>query len=100
MEGKTELLVKAARIEDDNSPRKAWYELSILKLLDGYIIQKCSGCSGSRKNNTEMWFRFTLEAAELKFQMILQRKTNPDRKSSRHYELKTQPQSQTQLELF
>lgn len=99
MESNTQQVVKTVRLTDNTSPRRAWYDLSILKLLDGYIVKKCSGGFGA-KQNVEMWFRYSEREAEKKFYAILKKKTNPHRVSKRHYKNDDSEIQPKQIELF
>lgn len=67
-------------LEAADSPRKAYYEVSVYHMMNsGYLIQKSSGGQKS-KPNVETWFRPNLrQALEKKAQLInakLNRKIN------------------------
>lgn len=59
------------RLEAKDSPRCAYYEVSVFKMSEaGYLIQKASGAQKS-KPNIETWFRPTLQQAiEKKAQLV------------------------------
>ncbi len=76
------------------SPRYAWYQITMIQLVEGFVIEKKSGCQG-RKPHTDAWFRWESFAATETYDKILRRKTKPGRK--RVYRQVQQPD---QLELF
>jgi len=67
-----------------NSPRDAFYILSIRKISEGYLVCKQSGANG-KVYHKEAWFRETLEEAESFFKKKILKKTDPNRKSIRKY---------------
>ncbi len=68
------------------SPRQAFYDLSLVRIKDGFLVRKESGANG-RVTHRETWFRPTLEEASKLYQNIIQEKTNPARRSPRKYRL-------------
>jgi hypothetical protein len=83
-----EPLVKICLLAD--SPRSAYYEVSVIHLPGaGYLIQKASGSAGA-KPNLETWFRPTYSAAVEKQQQLINGKQR--RKKGRIYrEIKSEP---------
>ena len=78
--------LKRIYLQDLDSRKQAWYELLIYQIDNGYLVHKNSG-AGERKLNSETWFRPSLTEADNKFSRIVKDKTNPDRKSPRHYKI-------------
>ena len=76
------------------SPRHAWYQITMIQLTEGFVIEKCSGCQG-RKPHIEAWFRWESLAANEVYDRILKTKTKLGRK--RVYR---KVQQRDQLELF
>ena len=72
----------------------AWYNLRLLQIRDGYVVEKSSGSSRGR-GQMEAWFRWGREDAERVFSKIVQKKTKPNR--TRVYRMGS---SSTQLDLF
>ena len=56
------------------STRQAWYEVGLYELEEGFAIIKQSGANGA-KGVLEAWFRSDLAAAEKKYNLIIQQKT-------------------------
>ncbi len=83
---KTMSPLQHVHLKDENSPQKAFYDLWIQKISDGYLVCKASGANG-KVLNKESWFRETKQEAEEKFQRILSNKLNPNRKSPRKYQM-------------
>ncbi|RMH03590.1 MAG: hypothetical protein D6704_12410 [Nitrospirae bacterium] len=77
-----------------DSPAYAWYQLRLLRLAEGFAVEKTSGCRG-RKPNTEAWFRWEETAARKLYDKILHTKTSGNRQ--RRYK---QSQEEIQLSLF
>ena len=74
------------RLLAPDSPRRAWYELSIFAVPPiGYLIQKMSGCQGS-KGQSETWFRPDLTAALNKYQQLIRAKTRAGRSGRRYHQ--------------
>lgn len=82
--GRGERVIKHTRLEAQ-SARGAWYELFLIKVPNGFHIEKISGAPGCGRHNKETWFRRHLQEAERKFDRILTDKTNPARRSPRKY---------------
>ena len=61
--------IRSIRLEADSACR-AWYQLKMIRIGEGYLIEKASGAAGA-KPNMESYFRETFEAAEEKFFGIL-----------------------------
>lgn len=78
-----------------NSVRKAEYRVSLLRLAEGYAVEKISGPSGKR-GVPDAWYRRSLDEAEKKFSDIIREKTRPGRKRQYHEE----PQPPVQALLF
>ena len=72
----------------------AWYQLRLLQIRDGYVVEKSSGSARGR-GQLEAWFRWDREDAEKVFTKIVQKKTKANR--TRVYRA-CSPSSQ--LELF
>jgi phenylacetate-coenzyme A ligase PaaK-like adenylate-forming protein len=90
-------VVRIIRLEAD-SPRRAWYQLRIVRLgSEGYVIEKSSGSSGG-KPVVEAYFRKTLEEAEAKFTRLVEAKTRQQR--PRCYQMVKQDTDECQLPLF
>jgi len=83
------LELKMIQLQDFNSPKKAFYNLFLLQTEEGYQIRKESGASG-KVLDCRTWTRYSLHEAEKMFLSIVRRKTNPTRKSQRHYQIITQ----------
>jgi len=82
--GEGEKVLQRARLVAA-SPKAAWYELYLVVIPHGYLIEKHSGASNSPVRQKEIWFRRDLADAENKFSKIIKDKLNPDRKSPRKY---------------
>ncbi len=67
-----------------NSPKKAFYTLSLEFEFDQYVIRKESGF-GSKILDRRKWEYPSLLEAEKSFNRRIKQKTRPDRKSPRHY---------------
>ena len=83
--GRGESVLKHTRLEAKSS-RGAWYELFMVKIPHGFIVEKVSGGTGCGRQR-ESWFRRELAEAEKKFERIVADKTNPERRSPRKYSL-------------
>jgi hypothetical protein len=81
---KGEEVLQCARLVAE-SVKGAWYELYLIGVGNGFLIEKHSGTNNSRSRQKETWFRRDLTAAETKFFGIIKDKLNPDRKSPRKY---------------
>jgi hypothetical protein len=77
-----------------DSACNAWYHLRLLRIQDGYVIEKSSG-SERGQGPLEAWFRWGREDAERVFSKIVQRKTRTNR--TRVYRMCP---ASAQLELF
>ena len=66
------------------SPRQAFYDLALIRISEGFLVRKESGCNG-KVTHRETWFRETLEEASRLYQAIIQEKTDPSRRSPRKY---------------
>ncbi|MBW2021254.1 MAG: hypothetical protein JRI39_15140 [Deltaproteobacteria bacterium] len=64
------------------SPRNAYYVLTLERVTDGFLIRKASGANG-RVYDREAWFRERLSDAERMFMKILREKTNLNRRRPR-----------------
>ena len=72
-------------LEDKNSPRKAFYQLILLQSETGvYLVEKRSGAKGMVLDR-RVWEKPSREKACKMLSRIVKRKTNPYRKSPRHY---------------
>jgi len=69
------------------SVKGAWYELYLIDIPHGYLIEKHSGISSGQGRQKETWFRRELNEAERKYSQILRDKLNPLRKSPRKYKV-------------
>jgi len=76
------------------SPRHAWYQIRMIQLAEGFVVEKKSGSHG-HKAHTEAWFRWETAAARKVYDKILKAKTKTGRK--RVYREVPSPD---QLELF
>ncbi|SLM31115.1 hypothetical protein MTBBW1_2710002 [Desulfamplus magnetovallimortis] len=79
--GKT---LRAVYLFAPNSPKKAFYRLSLEIEFSQYIIRKQSGI-GNKVLDHRKWIYKTLPEAEKSFNSRIRQKTCPDRKSQRHY---------------
>lgn len=70
------------------SPRNAFYRLTLEQITDGYLIRKKSGGNGVVLHR-EAWYRENLSDAEKLFARILKQKTNPNSKRKRKYVLES-----------
>ncbi|ORJ61347.1 hypothetical protein [Geothermobacter hydrogeniphilus] len=77
-----------------DSPGHAWYQLRLIRLAEGYVVEKKSGRRG-RKGQVEAWFRWDSGAARCLYDKILDNKTREGRR--RVYRIVPSPD---QLELF
>jgi hypothetical protein len=84
--GKGEEVLQRARLVAA-SKQGAWYELYLVGIPHGYLIEKHSGVSNSPSRQKETWFRRNLVDAENKFFKIIKDKLNPERKSPRKYQI-------------
>jgi len=73
---------------------KTFYTLYLLETEEGYLVRKESGAAG-KILDSRTWPKPSRLEAEKMFVSIVRRKTNPSRKSSRHYQV-----SDHQLSLF
>jgi len=81
------IVIEQILLEDSNSPRKAFYRLSIYEKEEGgYLIEKSSGAGGSVLDRRR-WEKQTREEADRMFRSIIREKTNPARKSPRRYRI-------------
>jgi hypothetical protein len=72
-------------MEDRNSHSIAFYQLFLYeKDGGGYLIEKRSGAMG-KVLDRRIWEKPSREEAEIMFSSIVMRKTDPARKSLRHY---------------
>jgi hypothetical protein len=72
-------------MEDRNSHNKAFYQLFLYeKDGGGYVVEKRSGAKG-KVLDRRIWEKPSMEEAERMFSSIVMRKTDPRRKSPRHY---------------
>lgn len=67
-----------------DSPKKAFYNLSLEFEFNQYFIRKESGF-GSKILDSRKWEYPSLSEAEKSFNRRIKQKTRPDRKSPRHY---------------
>jgi hypothetical protein len=86
--GKGEKVLLRTRLVAD-SALGAWYELYLVGIPHGYLIEKHSGVSTSHGRQKEIWFRRNLTEAERKFSKIIDDKINPLRRSPRKYRVVT-----------
>lgn len=67
------------RLVAPESPKQAWYEVSVIRLSGaGYLIRKSSGCNG-RKPHVETWHRLDYASAMEKYCQLIKTKTRPRR---------------------
>lgn len=79
-----ERILEHARLEAP-SIRSAWYEIFLIEIKGGFIIE---AHAGDRKRRTkESWFRRKPDEALQKYIKILKDKLNPERRSPRKYVL-------------
>jgi hypothetical protein len=79
--------IKRILLEDSNSPRKAFYYLFLFEKKEGgYLIEKNSGAAG-RVLDRRWWDKPSMQETERMFRSIIKEKTNPARKSPRHYRI-------------
>lgn len=86
--------LRKIHLQDEHSPKKAFYTLCILETDQGFLVQKESGASGKILDR-RTWSKPSRSEAEKMFLSIIRRKTNPRRKSPRHYQI-----TDRQLSLF
>lgn len=86
--------LRKIRLQDDHSPKKAFYILFLLQTHEGFLVRKESGAAG-KTLDCRTWAKPTLPEAEKLFLSKVRTKTNPCRKSPRHYQI-----SNIQLSLF
>ena len=84
--GKGEKVLQRARLVAA-SAKGAWYELYLVGIPHGYLIEKHSGITNSIVRQKETWLRRNLIDAENKFSKIIKDKLNPERKSPRKYRI-------------
>ena len=87
-------VLKKTLMTDDASAKRAFYWLYLVQDGDSFVVRKESGASG-RIFDYRNWQRDNLADAEKFYDSIVRRKTNPARKSKRHYQEVNQ-----QLSLF
>ena len=81
-------MLKSMYLFAPDSPKKAFYTLSLEFEFNHYVIRKDSGID-SRTLDRREWRYQSLEDAEKSFNRRIHQKTRPDRKSSRKYVEKT-----------
>ena len=81
---KGEKVLQRTRLVAD-SAKGAWYELYLVGIPHGYLIEKHSGISSGHGRQKEIWFRRDLADAERKYSKIISDKLNPQRRSPRKY---------------
>jgi len=86
--------LKFTLLQDENSPKKAFYRIFLLQTEEGYLVRKESGASGKILDR-RTWSKPTFPEAEKLFLAKVRSKTNPARKSPRHYQI-----ANHQLSLF
>ena len=86
--------LRKIHLQDEHSPKKAFYTLYLLETEEGYLVRKESGAAG-KTLDSRTWPKPSRPEAEKMFISIVRRKTNPSRKSSRHYQI-----TDRQLSLF
>lgn len=86
--------LRKIHLQDEHSPKKAFYTLFLLETETGYLVRKESGASG-KILDTRTWPTPSRTEADKMFLSIIRRKTNPTRKSPRHYQI-----TDRQLSLF
>jgi len=86
--------LRKIHLQDEHSPKKAFYTLYLLETGEGYLVRKESGAAG-KTLDSRTWTKPSRSEAEKMFISIVRRKTNPCRKSSRHYQI-----TDRQLSLF
>lgn len=79
------MIIEKVHLVDPHSPKKAFYDLWLESISDGYLVCKASGVQ-DKVLDRESWFRSSLDEARVKFQKIISSKTNPNRKSPRKYQ--------------
>ncbi|MGD9731366.1 MAG: hypothetical protein AB7U45_04220 [Desulfamplus sp.] len=77
-------LIKKVSLYVPDSPRKAFYRLSLEFEFNNYIICKESGI-GSKVLDRRVWIYESFEKAENSFNKRIYQKIRPDRKSLRKY---------------
>lgn len=78
--------LKKALLQDENSPKKAFYRIFLLQTQEGYLIRKESGAAG-KVLDCRTWQKPSLIEADKLYSSIIRRKTDPARKSPRHYQV-------------
>lgn len=69
-----------------DSPKKAFYNVFLLDTGSEFVVRKESGAAGKVLDVRE-WHWPTRNEAETLIISIVRKKTNPKRKSARHYQL-------------
>ena len=77
-------LLEQVSLHVPDSPRKAFYTISLEIEFDHYVIRKESGI-GSKVLDRRVWRYKSFEKAEKIFNSRIHQKTRPDRKCSRRY---------------
>lgn len=77
-------ILKQRHLYAPDSPKKAFYSLSLEVDFGQYLIRKESGIASKVLDRRE-WRYHSLEDAEKSFNRIIHQKTKLDRKSSRKY---------------
>ena len=76
-------VIKSVYLEAE-SPKRAFYVLTLRRITDGYLVCKESGAEG-KVLHREAWFRETLIEAEKLFERKRLQKTKTSRRSPRKY---------------
>lgn len=90
-------VIRSIRIEADSACR-AWYQLRLVQIREGYLIYKSSGAAGQAKPSEEQYYRENLREAEEKFFSILNAKLK--QQGPRKYRRVSAYIEPPQLELF
>lgn len=86
--------LRKIHLQNEHSPKKAFYTLYLLEAEEGYLVRKESGAAGKILDSLT-WAKPSRTEAEKMFISIVRRKTNLSRKSARHYQI-----TDRQLSLF
>ena len=78
MPTQTPLILRFITLEAD-SATNAWYQVKLLRLREGFVVEKRSGRRG-HLGDMRAWFFWDQEQAEKTLKRILREKTKPGRK--------------------
>jgi hypothetical protein len=74
------VILKNDHLTAPRSPRKAVYNIWLIREPGGFVVKKESGCE-KKKSIVREWTFTTLNKAELFYDKKIKAKTNPDRRT-------------------